>query len=201
MISVSSPKLGLHGLGPLSGGVHGGGQHDRPKFHEIRQYPFVSGWRGRTKYVYVLQRISDDLTNARRPPGNNHEHAMVLPNPSRRIRSDGLRTSTNSRNWSCRERSIVAISCVATSRMSGLWGASALNCERLSANSSPLRVLCRLAMIQHLRLELTVLREHAPQGGIRPLRKTHPARRRSPATAAFRQLLANAGSPGVQRPD
>jgi hypothetical protein len=64
VISVSSPKmeLALQGVGPLSRGVHGGGQRgDRPKFHEIRRYPFVSGWRGRTKFVYVLQRISDDL--------------------------------------------------------------------------------------------------------------------------------------------
>ncbi len=64
VISVSSPTFGLQGLGSLSGGVHGGGQQgDRPKFREIRRYPFVSGWRGRTKFVYVLQRIADDLPN------------------------------------------------------------------------------------------------------------------------------------------
>lgn len=73
VVSVSSPKLGLHGVGPLSGGVRDAGQQgDRPKFREIRRYPFVSGWQGRTKYIYVLQRISDDLANdtasSREPP-------------------------------------------------------------------------------------------------------------------------------------
>ena len=64
VISLSSPKIGLEGIGELSGGVHGGGQQgDRPKFHEIRRYPFVSGWRGRTKFVYVLQRTADGLPN------------------------------------------------------------------------------------------------------------------------------------------
>ena len=49
VISVSLPKNDL--------------PEGRPKFHEVRRYPFVSGWRGRTKYVYVLQRISDDTPN------------------------------------------------------------------------------------------------------------------------------------------
>ncbi len=61
VISVSSPKIGLQGIGLLSGGVHGGG---RPNFHEIRRYPFVSGWRGQTKFVYVLQRIARESSTA-----------------------------------------------------------------------------------------------------------------------------------------
>lgn len=65
LISVSSPQwLGLQGIGELSGGVHGGRLSETPpKFREVRRYPFVSGWRGRTKFVYVLQRISFDLPN------------------------------------------------------------------------------------------------------------------------------------------
>lgn len=62
VISLSSPEtIGLQGIGTLSGGVHGAGLLDKPpKFREVRRYPFVSGWRGRTKFVYVLQRITDD---------------------------------------------------------------------------------------------------------------------------------------------
>ena len=64
VVSVSSPKFGLQGIGRLSGGVHGGAPPDNnQRFHEIRRYPFVSGWRGRIKFVYVLQRISSDRPN------------------------------------------------------------------------------------------------------------------------------------------
>ena len=34
-----------------------------PTLREVQRYPFVSGWRGRTKFVYVLRRISDDFPN------------------------------------------------------------------------------------------------------------------------------------------
>ncbi len=33
---------------------------ERPTFHEVQRYSFVSGWRGRTKFVYVLQRTGSE---------------------------------------------------------------------------------------------------------------------------------------------
>ena len=69
LITMSSPQqVGLKGIGPLSGGVHGGRVPDAPpKFREIRRYPFVSGWRGQTKFVYVLQRITDEQSRDSAP--------------------------------------------------------------------------------------------------------------------------------------
>ena len=74
VITLSSPQnIGLQGIGPLSGVVHGGGvAATPPKFHEIRRYPFISGWRGQTKFIYVLQRITaetprDSATTGEQP--------------------------------------------------------------------------------------------------------------------------------------
>lgn len=75
IITLSSPKIVRQKIGPLSGGLlsgelYGGVRPDnRQKFDETRSYPFVSGWRGRTKFVYVLQRIPDDLTTDSAPSG------------------------------------------------------------------------------------------------------------------------------------
>jgi hypothetical protein len=37
---------------------------ERPTFHEVRRYPFVSGWRGRTKFVYVLRRTASESSGS-----------------------------------------------------------------------------------------------------------------------------------------